>query len=404
MLMLKALKNRSITLLWLGQVGSSIGDEIYRVAFIWLAVDLVGSDTGYLASLQIFAVLLFTIVGGKWADRWSPYRTMIGVDLIRAVITLTPVVLFYTNHQSFSALVISSIFLAGLGAFFEPAMQATLPLISRDTQTLKAANGLMSTTLRLARVMGPALIGILSAFFATVHFFTINAATYLLSAWSVFGIRKSIPAQEHVPEAEQGNFLKIFLAAFDALRKKPAVFQTLIAKSVTGGAWGLVYGLGMALLVHEIAPKDVKAFGLIMGSYGIGNIISAVLIGNMERKHPERMVYIGLAWLGVCFLGVGIAQSFPLLMLATALTAIGGPLNDIPFVDLVQAQFPLRDLPKIFRLRMTMENLSTFVFMFLSPLLFRAFPIRSVIVGCGFFILFFGIAGLIRTRSAKSVS
>jgi DHA3 family macrolide efflux protein-like MFS transporter len=398
MLMLKALKNRSVRLLWLGQCGSSIGDEIYRVAFIWLAVDLVGSDTGYLASLQVFAVLVFTIVGGKWADRWSPYRTMIGVDLLRAVITLTPVALFYFNHQSFTALVISSIFLAGLGAFFEPAMQATLPLISHDVSTLKAANGLMSTTLRLARVMGPALIGILSTVFSSIHFFTINALTYLLSACSVFGIRKQIPAQEHVAEAKQGNFFKVFLDAIVVLRRKPAVYHAMIAKATTGGAWGLVYLLGMALLVHEISPKDVKAFGMVMGAYGIGNISGALLIGNMERKDPERMVYLGLAWLGVCFLFIGVAKSFPLLLFATALTAIGGPLNDLPFVDLVQAQFPLRDLPKIFRLRMTIENFSTFVFLLFSPLLFRTFSIRNVILGAGFFILAFGISGIRRTN------
>lgn len=401
MLMLKALKNRSITLLWLGQVGSSIGDEIYRVAFIWLAVDLVGSDTGYLASLQILAVMTFTLLGAKWADRWSPYRTMIGVDLLRSLITLTPVVLYYTDHQSFTALVISSVLLAGIGAFFEPAMQATLPLISKDTATLKAANGLMSTTLRLARVMGPAIIGLLSTVFSTVHFFSLNAVSYLLSATSVFKIRKSIPAQEHVAEAEQGNFLKIFLGALSALRKKPAVFETLIAKAVTGGAWGLVYGLGMALLVHEIAPKDVQAFGLVMGAYGVGNIAGALLIGNLERKNPERMVYIGLAWLGFCFLFIGIAKSFPLLMLATALTAIGGPLNDIPFVDLTQSQVPLRDLPKVFRLRMVVENFATFVCLLISPLLFRMFEIRTVILACGFFILAVGIAGLIRMKRAK---
>jgi hypothetical protein len=100
----------------------------------------------------------------------------------------------------------------------------------------------------------------------------------------------------------------------------------------------------------------------------------------------------------VCFLFIGVAKSFPLLLFATALTAIGGPLNDLPFVDLVQAQFPLRDLPKIFRLRMTIENFSTFVFLLFSPLLFRTFSIRNVILGAGFFILAFGISGIRRTN------
>lgn len=84
MLLIKALKDRAVSRLWFGQLGSSIGDEIYRVAFIWIAVDLIGSETGYLASLQVFAILVFGVFGGKWADRWSAYRTMIWIDLSRA--------------------------------------------------------------------------------------------------------------------------------------------------------------------------------------------------------------------------------------------------------------------------------------------------------------------------------
>ena len=250
--MLKALKNRAVSRLWLGQVGSSIGDEVYRVAFIWLAVDFIGADTGYLASLQLVAVLAFGIFGGKWADRWSPYRTMIGVDLARAVITLTPVILFYLHRPSFAALVVSSIALSGLGAFFEPASQSVLPVAAEDVQTLKAANGLMSTTVRLARVMGPALIGALSAFVQTIHFFTLNALSYLFSTLCVFSIRKFISVGTIPPRAENTKLLTSFIDSVKLLKTKPVVHRTLYPKTISGGAWGLVYSLGIALLIHEV--------------------------------------------------------------------------------------------------------------------------------------------------------
>jgi hypothetical protein len=50
MLMLQALRNRAIALLWGGQAASAIGDEIYRMALIWLAIGLVGTDSGYPAA------------------------------------------------------------------------------------------------------------------------------------------------------------------------------------------------------------------------------------------------------------------------------------------------------------------------------------------------------------------
>jgi DHA3 family macrolide efflux protein-like MFS transporter len=395
MLLLKALRNRAVFLLWLGQLGSSIGDEIYRMAFIWLSVSFIGADTGYLSALQFLAILGFGIFGSKWADRLSPYRTMIGVDLIRAVITLTPVVLYYLHRPSFVALVISAVFLSGLGAFFEPALQTILPIAAKDPVTLKAANGLMSTTTRLARVAGPALIGLLSAFVATIHFFTLNAFSYLISTFSLFAIRKNITHAIVLPHSENEHVFSDFLHSLKLLKTKRAVWNTLFAKTITGGAWSLIYGLGMALLVHEISPGNVKAFGLVMGFYGIGNVVGALVLANLERKNPEQKVYLGLTWLGVCFVLVSISKSFPLLLLMTTITAIGGPLNDISFTDLVQSEFKIHDLHKIFRLRLMFETFFSLVFAAVSPLLFHQFPIRSVICGAGVFIVFFGGWGLI---------
>ena len=401
MLLLKALRNRAVSRLWLGQVGSAIGDEVYRVAFIWMSVNFIGAETGYLASLQQLAVLLFSVLGGKWADRWSPYRTMIGVDLLRAIITLTPVILYYLHYPSFPALVVSTILLSGLGAFFEPALQAVLPVASKDYATLKAANGLMSTTLRLARVMGPAIIGLLSAFVETIHFFTINAFSYLFSTVSVFTIRKLI-AHEHAPEApkEEAVFSNL-IASIKLTRTRPAVFRSLLFKSSMGAAWYLVYALGIALLIHSIASSDVKAFGLVMGAYGFGNVVSAMIIANFERKKSEQWIYCGLSLLGVGFILISIANSIPLLMLVAAITAVGGPMNDIPFTDLVQVQFPLRDLTKVFRLRMTLETLFTLLLMLASPFLFRMFGVRNVILWCGVFTFLFGLSGFLFMEKEK---
>ena len=69
MLLLKALRNRDILLLWVGQILSATGDEVYRVAFIWLAVSMIGPDTGFLVGSQVLALLLVTLFSGAWADQ-----------------------------------------------------------------------------------------------------------------------------------------------------------------------------------------------------------------------------------------------------------------------------------------------------------------------------------------------
>jgi len=402
MLLFRALNNKTVLRLWLGQLGSAIGDEIYKIAFVWIAVGMIGSNTGYLASIQLLAVLLFGILGGRWSDRWNPYKTMMGVDLFRAFITLTPVICFYFHRPSFHVLVLSSVLIAGLGAFFEPAIQTSLPLLCEDRQTLKGATGLMATTFRLARVMGPAVIGLLSGLVATIHFFSINALSFLFSAYSVFTIHKKFPAHSS-KNIEKEPILSNFINSIRVLKKNKPLYDIVIAKTMTGGAWGLVYGLGIALLIHEVSPTDVKAFGFMMSAYGVGNVIAVLLVGNMQRKNPERMTYFGLLWLGLGFIGIAASRSFPLMLFFSAFTAIGGPLNDLPATDIIQNEIPMKDMAKVFRLKMTLDNLAALIFMLISPLLFQHFSIRTVIFWCGFLVVAYGVRGLTK-KPIESVS
>ena len=94
--MLKALRVKAIRLLWIGQAFSSIGDEIYRVGLIWIAVGLIGADAGYLNCAQLAALMIMSFVGGKWADHWDPLPTMMRVDAWRFFIVLVPVVYSFT--------------------------------------------------------------------------------------------------------------------------------------------------------------------------------------------------------------------------------------------------------------------------------------------------------------------
>src|SRR4051812_18058017 len=89
--MLSALRDRKIFRPWIGQAPSSIGDEIYRVGLTWMAVGLIGPDTGYLTAAQAASLMLLSFVGGKWAGHWDALEAMVRIDLVRALIVLVPV-------------------------------------------------------------------------------------------------------------------------------------------------------------------------------------------------------------------------------------------------------------------------------------------------------------------------
>jgi hypothetical protein len=392
MLMLKALRERSIAFLWSGQALSAIGDEIYRVALIWLAVGLIGEDAGYLSAAQSGALLFLSLVGGHWADEWDHRRTMIGVDALRALIVLLPVAAFYLGRVTLPVLLVTALLLSGFGAFFDPALQATLPDVSPDSEILQAATGLMGTTSRLARAVGPAIVGLLGPLVPTIHFFTLDAFSFAASAFSVraLGPMKRRPAERRA----RGRFRESLGAGLRLVAGDPLMRDLMASRAAVAALWGVSFGLCLALDVRRLAPGDMRAFGWTVAFYGAGNVAGALFVGNMHRRRPMKILCGGYLWLGLGFVAVGAARSLTWLCAACAVAAFGGPVNDVPFFDLAQRRFETADLPKIFRLRMALETGATMLLMSLSPTLLRSFTPQAVMTCCGVGIAALGVGGL----------
>jgi hypothetical protein len=168
----------------------------------------------------------------------------------------------------------------------------------------------------------------------------------------------------------------------------------VISKGFTGGAWILAYNLGLAMLAHKMAPDDPRVFGLIIAAYGVGNLSAALILANQRRRRPSLILFLGYAWMGFGFVMLAVAPSLKLLLAWAAFAAIGGPMNDVPFYDIVQARFTVSDAPKIYRLRLALETASTLLCMLISPILFRLLSVETVVVLCGLVMTGVGVAGL----------
>ena len=382
MLMLRALSDRSITRIWAGQALSAVGDEIYRVAFVWMAVSLIGADTGYLGAASAIAVLLTSLALGSEVDRWDQRRTLILVDLGRAAVVLIPVVAAVAfGYQSLGLLAAVAVLLSVLSGFFEPAIQGTLPAYCEDRDTLQAAVGLMSTTFRGARVAGPVVISLLTPALPMIHFFTLDAVTFAVSALSIASLGTPLKSRGAPPA--RLNMRESVLAGFRLIEGDAQFRYFIWMKAALGAAWQLAFGLGLALQVQRIAPGDVRAFGLAIAAYGVGNLGSALVLGNVRRHRPIRLMSLGYICLGGGFVLGALAPSLPWLMVAMFTSALGGPYNDVPFTDIVQSRFALADLPKIIRLRMVLETAFVLITMLLAPTLFRWLTVPGVLALAG---------------------
>src|SRR5579871_6199336 len=122
---LKVLRQRQMALLWSSQVLSAIGDYLYSIAVIWIAVKVAGSAAGIVAAAQAGSALLFGLLGGVYADRWNRRKTMMIVDLARAAAVGVLPGLALTGTLRLWHLVIVAVIVGSLGALFDPALQAS---------------------------------------------------------------------------------------------------------------------------------------------------------------------------------------------------------------------------------------------------------------------------------------
>ncbi|WP_413559746.1 MFS transporter [Bdellovibrio sp. HCB209] len=401
--MIKALKQPQLQRLWVGQVFSSVGDEIYRVGLTWFAVGLMGSNTGYLAAGQTASLMLLSFIGGKWADNWNPHQTMIRVDFIRMFIVLIPVAVSFFMPVPLSLLIVMALILSALSAFFDPAIQATIPMLAKDIETLQSTNGLMGTTIRGARMVGPAVVGLLAAIVPMIHFFTIDALTFFISALSVKSLKKYLPEHVPPPKARIGVW-QALMSGFHLIRGHAGMSYIFFSRALTSGAWNLALIVGFALLVHQVTNGDARMFGLVMASYGVGNLAGALFFGNRPRRRLLFTMYFGYVVWGIGVVAVGLAPTVFWIAVASIYTGFTGPLNDLAFIDMMQIKFKVSDLTKVFRLRMAVESLGTLICTLASPWLIQMTSIRTVMVACGVVWIVCGVIGLMLKTPANSSS
>ncbi len=395
---LRPLSNPSLACLWAGLATSGIGDQLFMVALSWVAVQVLGTRAGYLTSAQPAVILIVAMLAGRWADRIVPRWLMIGADLGRAL-ALACLLVFWlaVGRPPAWTLVLAVVGLAAGQALFRPALQAVLPRLTGDPALLPAANGLFETTDRIARLVGPGLVGIMAALIPVAHYVTVDIATFLISALAIAATMRLCPLPAPPPPPRR-HWLTTMLRGFRAMIERPMLGFVLACAAPVSGIWFAVMFVAVPLLLEGPNRPGLAGFGLVMASYGSTNLLAALAIGGAPLpRHPGRLVFAADVVLGTGLVVLGLSPLLltsrwilPGMCLGAAIGAIGGPMSDIPVAVLRQTRLALADQAAAMRATLVMWNFGTLVALAASPAVFAAIGVAEavvagslVIVGCG---------------------
>ena len=396
---LKALRLPQIALLWGSQVLSSIGDYFYLIAVTWIAVKISGSDAGLVAGAGTFARLVFGLLGGVYADRWNRRIIMVSVDMASAVAVAIVAILAGTGNLQFWHLIVVAVLVGGLSALFDPALQASLPALTNDTPTLQATNGLMDVTRRLARILGPGLASLL--FLPLAHLFTLDAVSFVISALAVLALGSRFawqPVRTERQRQAQGikGIVQEVAEGVRLVSAQKTLLWSLLAVGISNFVWGAAFIVGLPLLVARGLGGNVGAYGLIVSAYGMGNVLSNLVVGSLRIKRRVLAVFLGKSILGAGFLLLAFSQSVPVALLACALAAIGGPLGDIMALTMLQTELPSAQLGKAYSLLMMLESLGSLLGSLVAVPLFSVMSVSLGMALCAALLLVTGATGVAR--------
>ena len=387
MRLLLPLRDARVARLWSALALSAIGDQLYTVAMGWVAVGVFGAAAGYLSAARAAIILLAAFFGGSLMDRWNRQSSMIGADLARAAALLLLVLAWaIMGAPSGTTLALTVLVLAIGDTAFNPALQTVLPLLaSRDT--LPATNGLFDATARVARLLGPGLIAALGASLAPIHFFTLDALSFLASAAAVAGLR--LPPATRPPTAPV--WWPGVVAGFRETRRHPPLGFALDMSGLINGAWFTLFYLALPLLL--VARADgIARYGLIMACYGVSNLLANLIVGSRPMSpRPGRQIVWGIAFLAAGMLAVAAIAGLDLapgtqglaLAAASCLAGFGGPLEDIPVATLRQLLIPTDTIAGATRAAQIVSNLGTLVAMLVAPAACVTFGPVAVMWACG---------------------
>lgn len=403
--LLRPLAHRQTALLWAGLAGAAVGDELFRVVLGYVAARALGPEAGYLAVVQSAATLATLLLGARALDRAAPLRVMLGADLLRAA-ALAGLALAWVAWGAPPAWALfATIAALGVGlAAFRPAMQAALPVLAGDRAMLPAANALMDTTERLARLAGPGLLVLAAAVFTEVQFVSANVATFLLSALAVLLIARV----QAVPAAGDGreSLWEAALRGVRAVRRHALLSFMLAVVGVQNGVWVAVYYLALPLhLEQTLGSAGLPAFGTVIAAYGVGNLAGTLVLGNLGMPlRPARRVFLGILVFGAATMAMAAAMLLPAgwpvagIALAAAVAAVGGPMQDIVVATLRQTDLAREDVAAAVRAHMVSVQSGTVVAMLAAPSLVAALGPAAIVLGGGAVYVAIALAGLARVR------
>jgi len=307
----RALRHRNFQLFFAGQLISLIGTWMQTVAQSWLVYRLTGSTlllgtVGFAGQIPVFLV---APIGGVVADRTNRHRVVIATQTASMLLAFILAVLTLTHRIQVWQIMMLAAGLGIVNAFDIPARQAFLmDMVGRED--LMNAIALNSSMFNGARILGPAVAGIVVAWVGEGWCFFANAISYIAVIAGLLMMKIKHP----VNLANEGSPVEHIVEGFRFVLDKTPIKAILLLLGLVSLV-GMPYSVLMPVFASQILHGGARELGMLMGATGVGALLGALtLAARVGVRGLGRLIAICAGGFGASLIFFSFSHLFWLSM------------------------------------------------------------------------------------------
>jgi MFS family permease len=333
----RSLKSRNYKLFFFGQGASLIGTWMQTIALGWLVLDLSdnsGFAVGFVLALQFVPTLLFGAWGGVVADRFDKRKLLVITQAVMAV-TAAALGLIVVSGVVTLWMVYALVFVFGTAQAVDNPSRLSFVSEMVGPEDLSNAVALNSTLFQVARIVGPAVAGVLIVLVDTGPCFLLNAVSYVavigaLLAMDGGALHRGAPVAKAKGQIREG------------LRYvwRTSELRSLLLLTTIVGTLAINFPVVLPLIAKVTFDGNADTYSVMTIAMGIPALIGGLVIAHRSNL-DERVLFASGLFFGGSILVAALAPSLLLFVLLIAI--VGG--GQIFFMSTCNTMAQMRAVP-----------------------------------------------------------
>jgi len=303
----RALNHRDYRLFWSGQAVSVVGTWMQTVGQSWLVLELTDSPfkLGLVGALQWTPMLLFSFVGGAIVDRVPKRRLIIATQTALTIQAFTLGLLVWTHVVQYWHVAVLAFLLGLVNTADIPARQSFIVEMVGPEDLINGI-ALNSAEFNAARVVGPAVAGLLISRFGIAQAFFLNGASFLAVIAALLAVRA-----EGLPRPQGGGSMAQQIAEGIRYATRSPRVSLILSLVLAISIFVVNYNVMVPLLARDVLHQGAHGFGLLMAAIGAGALTGAIALALLgQGRPPLSVVVLPALLLSAVTLGLAAVRQF----------------------------------------------------------------------------------------------